>query len=247
MSLLKNKYEKKIKMLLEYNENLSTCAYVKVGAVLVTTNGKILAEGYNGTPSDIIQCNEIDKLLEILSTEHVDFRPIYDEIHRIVPKEQISTKITADIVFNILLKHLKGELARYIANLRTKYVNKPKTLKINGYILYRQIELLLGVNDYTIFEDKEQRRLYNYVHSRLENHAEKNLIQTAKIFQIKELEREELILFCTKTPCFECYKYLREVFPSIKEIRYKSEYIDKKYNDTTLPLLEADGIIVKRI
>jgi len=37
----------------------STCLRAKVGAVIVDTNNKIKATGYNGTPSKVISCLEI--------------------------------------------------------------------------------------------------------------------------------------------------------------------------------------------
>jgi len=59
---IKEKYLEIFKNIALEISKLSTCAYTKVGAIIVK-NDRILAEGYNGTPSNFIQCNETDALI----------------------------------------------------------------------------------------------------------------------------------------------------------------------------------------
>jgi len=60
---IKEKYIPVFKKIVREISELSTCAFRKVGAIIVKDN-RIVAEGYNGAPSGMIECQEVDKLID---------------------------------------------------------------------------------------------------------------------------------------------------------------------------------------
>jgi dCMP deaminase len=77
---MKEKYIPIFVKIAEEISKLSTCSYRKVGAIIVKDNS-IIAEGYNGAPRGMVECAEVDKLIDsILNENETEYEKIKNRI-----------------------------------------------------------------------------------------------------------------------------------------------------------------------
>jgi len=232
--------------ILEVVKNYSTCRYYSVGAVLLDKHNRISGEGYNGTPSKTIQCNEYHNILHSLISDFID--NIYKLRNDNNKKNNINiSELIYDDGF------LRGIFRRNnnIKHIIQKYNNE--NLSEDIYITYRQIienEIKNEIDEliYIYDENKEEYKnwidnivkIYNRIHSRYEIHAEQNLILFSERDRLKEG-----IIFITHEPCLECAKLILQ--SGIKKVIFIEDYMDKRFNEHSRYFLHNYGIEVIKV
>jgi len=99
----------------------------------------------------------------------------------------------------------------------------------------------IGINGKEIKDIKkdEFKRMFNFVHSRLEFHAEQNAILRSG----EDLKGKTMIL--THTPCFECAKLI--ILSGIDEVIYFDDYHDVRFKEKSEEFLKLSGVHVLKI
>ena len=277
-NLKSRKYTKKVIELLRANEQLSTCAYRTVSAILVDTkSGRILAEGYNGTSSNVIECKEIDEFIHALVRASKIIKPnifaskvleLHEKLIELQSKSRNPEYLITDPL-TLLLTAIQrmlamladinnyeelSELSDWFMKIRSKYGSKNNTSRLNAYLLEQQLKFLAKTK-LTLSEIPNDKKLLhglqkslNYAHYKFEQHAEKNLLYTLRAsLDFIQSHYESLTLFVSATPCFECSKMLYQFLPNLKEIFYIEEYIDKKYGESSIGFWKALGVTIEPI
>lgn len=190
--------------------NNSTCNYYKVGAVILK-NGRIISTGWNGVPSNQLQCNEaefiIDFYKELKRKKIINIFSDFDI-------EKLSSKM---LDINLYVKLLD------VKEIFSKYYGVDKNLDI-------------------LLDNLKDERYENFIHSRYEVHAEQNAISFAARNGIA-LEDSEM--FTTYLPCMECSKII--IQSGIKTVYYLKDYIDKRFNTSSIDFLIKSNVEVIKI
>lgn len=110
-------------------------------------------------------------------------------------------------------------------------------------------ELLNYVGRVGKITDLEQAKRYlNIVHSKYEIHAEQNAILKFRLLDIDNRDRNKypIIMYVSHAPCFECAKLII-ASGFIDKVIYKEDYIDKRYNESSIDFLMDNGIEVYKM
>ncbi len=200
---------------------LSTCYKKQVGAIIVKDR-RILATGYNGTPSNMIECLELTKFLEFL--------------HANIPKDEI-------------LKTLKNFMYTFDANVFSNYSKDISIIETLLYkyplehlqrifkTLYTYIEK--DIDSYEMYSPNELIARWNFIHNKYEIHAEINAITQCVKYGIPI---EGADIFVTHLPCIDCAKAI--IASGIKRVFYIQYYKDKKWNEDSLELFKLNKVQV---
>lgn len=189
----------------------STCNYYKVGAILVNPFNGNMVFGYNGTPSGVIECHEIDYMIN----------SIIDDFNNGNKSDNID-------------EH------QSVVRLIDKYKNNEMSKSIILEQFYLLLDFILDESS-GITITKTERKYFNIVHSKYEIHAEQNCL-----LKFNENSNNDLLLYVSMMPCFECAKLII-ASNKISDIYYINEYIDKKYNESSINLLKGCGINVYKL
>ena len=227
---MKKRYIKSFKNIALEISKLSTCAYRKVGAIIIKDN-RIIAEGFNGTPRGTLQCNEVHELIELLT-----YRKIKSGLNNHFAKIQHKPKNGLLYFWQRVPKYNKNltiedrlikkygfEIYNYAKNKVLEVLNAKEQLFENGLYDY------LYAMDYNDLTEKFFKKI-NFIHNVGEVHAEMNAITTAARYGI-ELEGSEIIV--THKPCIDCAKSI--VQTGIKQVYYIEDYkssIHDKFKDS---------------
>lgn len=201
---------------LKRTEQLSTCSYYKVACLIVKDN-RIVITSYNGTPSNFIQCDEFQALIDYIKND-IRSIEIFEDIHR---ELQSDFSVDLSTLNRINNREVYATIIKYL-------INNPKHL-------YEIVGLLLN----TI---KNTENYTNIIHSKYEIHAEQNAIVYASRFGVNLLDAD---MFVSYLPCFECSKII--IQSGIKRVFYLNDYTDKRFFDNTVDFLQKNNIKVVKI
>ena len=151
------------------------------------------------------------------------------------------------------------ELDRYNPKDIAKALTLVDTYDLNKELFKKQIELLNYYRQKGSLKDVYEQNPYklNYVHSKLEFHAERNLLNHMNYNLLANIN-EPLALYITHTPCFDCFKELfQKLGNKLKVVYYKNVYYHTPYIQLygselkeftqTVDLFKAMGVKVEQI
>lgn len=198
----------------------STCSYYKTGALIVKDN-RIVSMGYNGTPPGFPQCNELQEVLEWIVNNPEEANSLINPITNFQVKER---------------EMLKNETLKKFP-LFSKYSEK----RIRP-ILSRLSEILPAILKKLEKNEKVELYDFNFVHSRYEIHAEQNAIA----YSLRAgTNIEGATIYSALLPCMECAKLI--VASGIKRVVYTEDYVDKRFNESSIDFLKMNGVEVVKI
>jgi len=237
---MKNKFIEYFVKITNNISELSTCYSRKVGTLIVTDDYKILATGYNGTPSGMIECKELSIILDWIYNQYIVkltennsmFSYFLETLESYVEMIKTNTITQMDInnanVWKIINKYSKNrEQIIFVFE---------KLLAL--FKLYRQSELL-KYSKYTV--DKFIKD-FNFIHYKYEIHAEQNAISQCAKYGINTNNTN---LFVTTLPCLDCARLI--IASGIKRIYYINDYVDKNYREKSILFLKMNNVEIIHI
>jgi len=196
----------------------STCSYYKTGALIVKDN-RIVSMGYNGTPPGFPQCNELQEVLDWIVNNPEEANSLINPITNTQVKEMLKNETLKK--FPLFSKYSEERIRPILSRLS----------EIIPVILKK-----LGEDEKIDLYD------FNFVHSRYEIHAEQNAIA----YSLRAgTNIEGATIYSALLPCMECAKLI--VASGIRRVVYTEDYVDKRFNESSIDFLKMNGVEVVKI
>jgi len=236
---LKPRYKDNFVSIVKSVANISTCAYRRVGAIIIKDN-RIIAEGFNGSPSHIDHCVDVDRVVRLILirlAKHI--RTLYTSTDPEAVLVSCDTLVNwIDEIVNRLVE-LAYESSRH--NYVYQIINRVDMERVKEHLKTKLVDLLchsyqqepikcktLYETLLTLITDKQSRKAFNYIHAlHLELHAETNAIATAAKYGIA-LDNCQMLV--THKPCLDCMRLIKA--SGIKRVYYLSDYTSPIYDRT---------------
>lgn len=194
----------------------ATCADIYVSALVIDHSvPQSISHGYNGTPSGMVECEELDELIIKFSKEF--------------SREQLWKMVIGD---KKISSECKAALPSWFGRYKDDHAE---------WVVAEELKVLSRMNpaDYEkLPEDVQTRLKHNYVHYAWEIHGEANALGKCHV----DLSDPKYALMVNYSPCFECAKNI--IARGLKRVYYRNEWIDIFWGRSSLDFLRAHGIEV---